>query len=129
MDDGHTAYAIMGNSGWTLGQDGTSEGAHADLYSIDLDQNKIIHKFGKQLRRDSKLLLANGKGFILEPFRKLSMLSFEKENIEKISIGDDLVQLDGMEKSLKHNALFILCEKRDDHSLLKYIRVLDLDTY
>jgi hypothetical protein len=36
MDDGHTAYAIMGNSGWSLGEDGTFE-AHADLYCIDLE--------------------------------------------------------------------------------------------
>ena len=75
------------------------------------------------------MLLANGKGIILEPFRKLKMYSFKMDRITEIPIGNDLVQLDGMEKSLKYNALLILCEKRVGHSLLKYIRVLDLDTY
>lgn len=34
-----------------------------------------------------------------------------------------------MEMSIKHNTLLILCEKRVGHGLVKYVRVLDLDTY
>lgn len=38
-----------------------------------------------------------------------------------------MVQLDGMEKSEKHNVLMIMCEKRVNAKLWKYIRLLDLE--
>lgn len=99
------------------------------MYAIDLKLNEIVHKFDLKLRRDSKLLLAKGKGIILEPFRTKKMYSFSGNRIKEIPVSDELVQLDAMEKCLNYNALMILCEKRHGLKLVKYIRFLDLDTY
>lgn len=111
MDDLKTAYAIMGKTGWEETDDGMFE-QYAHLFCIDLEKNEIVHKFNTELRRDSKLLLANGKGIILEPFRALKMHSFEGTEIKEIPVGSEIVQLDGFEKCLKYNALLVLCEKR-----------------
>ena len=65
----------------------------------------------------------------MEPFRKRKMYYFEGKEMHEIPVDDSLVQLDGIEKSIKHNKLLILCEKRQGLELYKFIRILDLDTF
>ena len=57
------------------------------------------------------------------------MHSFEGTEIKEIPVGSEIVQLDGFEKCPKYNALLVLCEKREGLKLVKYIRLLDLDTF
>ena len=75
-EDNSTVYAIMGDQGIKI-LDDQSLNSYAHLYSIDLKQNKITHKFDQKLRRDSKLVLFRNKGVVMEPFRNKKMYVFE----------------------------------------------------
>lgn len=68
------------------------------------------------------------KGLVLEPFRTRKLYNFEGTEMEEIELDNKLVQIDAMEKSEKYNILLLLCEKRNGLQLIKYIRILDLDT-
>lgn len=80
------------------------------------------------------MILHNDKAIVLEPWRTKKIYIVDGESMMEVDdheIGADesegYVQLDGIEKSDKWNVLMVMCEKRVNQKLMKYIRLLDLE--
>lgn len=125
QDDKRHLFAIIGEK--------DTEDYHAFLYLIDLEEQALRKRYDQPIRKDSKLLLHNNKAIILEPWRTKKIYVVDENQMVEVPeemtghSHDNYVQLDGMEKSEKHNVLMVMCELRIQTKLLKFIRLLDLE--
>ena len=49
--------------------------------------------------------------------------------MEQIPVDDEIVQLDGIEKSMVEKKLLLLCEKRMGVKLIKFVQIIDFGTF
>ena len=112
----HVVFAIIGH-----------KGQKAKLHSIDIKKGKLLHVFDQEIRTDSKMLLCHKKGLILEPFKSKRIYEFPGKEMTEIDIDYDidhqLWTLDDFEKSESNNLLMILCEKKVENKLIKFIKL------
>lgn len=129
MEDGVTAYAIMGRPSYStdINKDFDYFSNNAYVCQIDIESKQIVKEFEVPLRKDTKMEVGNGKLFLIEPFRQKKMYYIHDNELTEVPVDDELVQLDDILVSSKHNKIIILCEKRDGLKLQKFMRILNLD--